>query len=187
MNATSEPEKAPEAVVRRALSTPDGAHQPSPWPRRIAILVAIMTAVCVGGLFVGYRAYDNATKPNRSAPDVVVDNYLRAFLDHRDDGEAAQYACTDQAGLASFRRFRDQIEATESATGVDVALSWGALTTTRSGDAAVVSTVIRETAALSGAQQVLNTDWSFEVRRSGDWRVCSASRSPSQPVASPSP
>ena len=53
--------------------------------------------------------YNRATTPDRSAPDVVVDNYLRAFLVDRNDARADLFTCEGEADLAGVRGLRDEI------------------------------------------------------------------------------
>ncbi len=64
--------------------------------RRRAKRVLVTLIACVGALILAagitfYVVYDRATAPDRSAPDVVVDNYLREFLVHRDDAAARKF------------------------------------------------------------------------------------------------
>ena len=44
---------------------------------------------------MAYALYDKATAPDRSAPDVAVDNYLRAALFERDAVVAYLFVCRE--------------------------------------------------------------------------------------------
>lgn len=150
---------------------------------RLAILGAVIAAVCVGGLFIGYHAYDNATKPDRSAPDKVVNNYLQAFLDDRDDAGAAQYACEDRSGLAAFKTFRDTVVARAESTGASVSFDW-ILVVHRGSDSSDVTADLQLTAAAGGSVATSHSTWDFTVVHGSDWRVCSAG--PDRQLPSPS-
>lgn len=142
---------------------------------RLAIFVGIVSLLCVSGLVVAYHLYDNATKPDRSAPDVVVDNYLRAFLVHRDDDEASQYTCADQSGLADFKKFLLDIELREKILSVATSFTWKTTNVIGVGSKAFVE--VRLTVDTSAASSVGITaesihDWRFQTVRAIDWRVC---------------
>lgn len=160
-------------------------RHPSPWPMRLAIVVAVVAAVCVSGLAVGYHYYDSATKPNRGAPDVVVDNYLRAFLVHRNDEEAAQYACSDQSGLAALIALRDDLDRRSKQLGGSISVEWqvGDVTQTSDSSASVATRLVIIAASTSTLRE--SQPWVFGVRGGSGWHVCSATRA--QAPASPAP
>ena len=101
----------------------------------LAVLGGMVALLCLGGLGVGLVLYDQATEPDRSAPDVVVDNYLRALLVDRNDAQAALYACEDsRRWLASLQALRDEIDRAGAAVGhVQSRVTWGELTVSETG------------------------------------------------------
>lgn len=149
---------------------------------RLAILGAVIAAVCVSGLFIGYHAYDNATKPDRSAPEKALNNYLQAFLDDRDDAKAAQYACADRSGLAAFKTFRDTVVSRAESTGASVSFDW-ILAVHRGSDRSDVTADLQSIAATDGSVATSHSTWDFVVVHGSDWRICSAG----QDMPSPSP
>jgi hypothetical protein len=153
---------------------------------RLAILAAILSALCVGGSFVAYRAYDNATKPDRSAPDKVVNNYLQALLDRRNDAEAAQYVCADQSGLATITSYRDNVIGRAESQGASVSFDW-ILAVQRGGDRSNVTADLQLTAAIGSSVATSHSTWDFVVEHSADWRVCAASEALPSPSPSLSP
>ncbi|GAA4679856.1 hypothetical protein Prum_044970 [Phytohabitans rumicis] len=118
-------------------------------------------------------AYRDATEPDRSAPDVAVDNYLRAYLVERNDTRAGLYTCGG-ADLAEIRAFRRDIEARESQHAINVQISWGSLTMETSGRRSTVSVEIRRT--ISDGSESDRQLWRFDAEDDDGWRVCSARR-----------
>ncbi len=71
----------------------------------VGVVAGVLALLCTGGAVAGFVLYDRATAPDRSAPDVVVDNYLRAFLVDRNDTKAQEFACKADADLDAIRAF----------------------------------------------------------------------------------
>jgi hypothetical protein len=66
--------------------------------RRVLLVVAIVLAVlCAGGGIIAAFAYDRATRIDRSTPSVVVQHYVYAMFDDRDDKRARLYECKNLA------------------------------------------------------------------------------------------
>jgi hypothetical protein len=138
------------------------------------VLAGVLALLCLGGVGVGFILYDQATKPDRSAPDVVVDNYIRALLVNRDDTEAGQFACSDAAALAEIHSFRTDIETREKDHAIKIVVSWGSLTVQKDGERASVTTDVRRTIS-DGSERDVST-WRFDVVDADGWRVCGAHR-----------
>ncbi|HEX2770816.1 MAG TPA: hypothetical protein VHN18_00105 [Micromonosporaceae bacterium] len=140
----------------------------------LAVLGGVLALLCLGGLAAAYLVYDDATGPDRSAPDVVVDNYLRAYLVDRDDARADQYVCRGAPDLAEVRALRDDIQAREQRYSVRIVVSWGSLRVEPAGEGRAVTTEVRRTIA-DGSERAQDR-WRFEVVDRDGWRVCSARR-----------
>ncbi|SCL14759.1 hypothetical protein GA0070624_0515 [Micromonospora rhizosphaerae] len=161
---------------------PDQLASPAPVsaperPRRrlrtvLSMVAGVLALICVGGAVVGYVLYDRATAPDRSAPDVVVDNYLRAFLVDRNDTKANEFACEAGADLGAVRSLRDDLVAREKRFGTTISVSWGSLTVQRHGDVADVEVDLIISALVDGISQSDRQGWSFVARLGDDWRVC---------------
>ena len=63
----------------------------SRWRVVFAVVLAAAPLLCLGAIPLAFHSYDTATRPDRSTPDVVVHNYLQAFLVDRDDAAARQF------------------------------------------------------------------------------------------------
>ncbi|GAB3951210.1 hypothetical protein GCM10027614_52830 [Micromonospora vulcania] len=153
---------------------------PAPQPPRrrmrtvLTVVAGVLAVLCLGGVAAGYVLYDRASAPDRSAPDVVVDNYLRAFLVDRNDTRAKFFTCEGGTQLDALVTFRTDLLAREEQLGVTILVSWGSLDVKDQGDAASVVTGIRRSATVGQTQQSLTDTWQFNVKKQEGWRVCGA-------------
>ncbi|MCI4063132.1 hypothetical protein MRQ36_11290 [Micromonospora sp. R77] len=159
------------------LAPPAPAPAPARPPRRLRTVLTVVAGalalLCAGGAVAGYVLYDRATAPDRSAPDVVVDNYLRAFLVDRNDTKASQYTCEGNADLSAVRDLRTELQQREVNFNVVVKVSWGALTRTKSQSGESVTTTLTIASASNGqTRSSRREDWQFEVVDKDGWRVC---------------
>jgi hypothetical protein len=166
----------PGAAPTTPAAAADGANRPRSRRLRpiLAVLGGVVALLCLGGLAAVYLFYDEATGPDRSAPDVVVDNYLRAYLVDRDDARADQYVCREAPDLAEMRALRDDIQAREQRYSVRIVVSWGSLRVEPAGEGRTVTTEVRRTIA-DGSERAQD-QWRFEVVDRDGWRVCAARR-----------
>ncbi|MEU0551182.1 hypothetical protein [Micromonospora sp. NPDC005979] len=159
---------------------PPAPPTPAPQPRRrrlrtvLIVVGGVLALLLLGGVVTGFVLYNRAAAPDRSAPDVVVDNYLRAFLVDRNDARANLYTCEGPTQLDAVRSLRTDLVAREQQLDVTIMVSWGSLAVEKHGKDASVVTTIRRSATVDGAQQSLTDIWQFEVREQDGWRVCGA-------------
>ena len=142
----------------------------------LLVLAGVLALLCVGGIGVVFVLYDQATKPDRSAPDVVVDNYLRALLVDRNDTQAKQYVCADESALGPIAGLRGEAERREREFDVVVRVSWGALNRTAVNDREeIVRTELVIAGFADGQQRSRRSEnWEFRVVDEDGWRVCGA-------------
>ncbi|KKJ99250.1 hypothetical protein LQ51_23320 [Micromonospora sp. HK10] len=146
-------------------------------PRRrlrtvLGIVAGVLALLCGTGAVAGFILYDRATAPDRSAPDVVVVNYLQAMLVARDDNKAALFTCG--SSIPSMDGLRDQIASRERELSVSFAINIEDVNVAKiDSKHAAVTAVIRRSATLDGVQQSLTDNWRFELREQDGWRVCS--------------
>jgi hypothetical protein len=149
---------------------------PPPRNRRLRLWLAlglgVLLLLCLGGAGVVISLYDNATKIQRTEPDAVVDNFLRAYLVNRDDKQASLYQCKSGGDFAQIAAFRNQIQTTERKFSVGVRVDWTSLQVTKSGDQGTVSTDVKR--ALSDGSEKTSDHWQFRVVDQDGWRVCGA-------------
>jgi hypothetical protein len=139
----------------------------------LAVVGGVFALLCLGGVGVVFVLYDQATKPDRSAPDVVVDNYLRAFLVDRNDAAATQYTCPD-ASVTDLQSFRADIQDREKQHSIDILVSWGSLAVQGEGERRSVTVDVRRT--VSDATERDTSTWQFDVADNDGWRVCGVRR-----------
>jgi len=162
-----QPASEPRAKARRS------------WTWRIVVtLLVVVAAGTTGAAGIAFFAYDQATRIDRSEPDLVVSDYLRALLIARDDASADLYVCGDSAGLGELRTWREQeIEGRERTLGVTIGVSWGVLAVSdRTDRTATVTTDVRRSATVDGIPQSVLSTWRFHVVRENGWRVCGATK-----------
>ncbi|MEU5789201.1 hypothetical protein ABZ754_15920 [Micromonospora purpureochromogenes] len=162
------------------LAPPAAPPAPQQQPRRtrtvLTVVAGVLALLCVSGAVIGYVLYDRAATPDRSAPDVVVDNYLREYLVNRNDARASLLVCEGNADLDAVRALRNEAEQREATFNVVVRVSWGPLVRAKSADGESVSTTLTIAGSSEGQQRSSRReDWTFEVVDIKDgWRVCGA-------------
>ncbi|MFF5295435.1 hypothetical protein [Paractinoplanes globisporus] len=136
----------------------------------------IAALLCLGGVGVAFSLYNEATEIKRTAPDAVVDNFLRAYLVDRDDKEAALYQCKSGGDFAEIAAFRSDIVSRESQYSIGIRVSWTSLTIATEGGKTTVTTDIRR--AISDGSERTSDTWRFAMVDQGGWRVCGATQLP---------
>jgi hypothetical protein len=146
--------------------------------RRVLLIVLLAAgAALAGGVGYGFLLYDQATRPDRSSPEVTVDNYLRGLLVERDDVRAGLYACQGPR-LDEIRALRTEAERRERDFGVTVRTTWGALRGTRVNDGQQRVQTRLTISGISGGQvrSERMEMWDFTVVDDDGWRVCGAAK-----------
>jgi hypothetical protein len=135
-------------------------------------MAGVVVLLCLGGAGVAVSLYDEATRVDRSEPDVVVSNYLSALLVTRDDGQVPLYACSEDGGaLEPMRAYRRDIEERERQFNIMIKVSWGAWQVAPDGDDRVVTGDVTKAII---AEEYLVEKWQFRVVDQDGWRVCGA-------------
>ena len=132
----------------------------------------ILALLCLGGVGVFISFYDEATKIERSKPDAVVDQFLRAYLVNRDDKEAELFTCKQGLDLSRLDAFRTDIQSREQRFTIGIRVDWTSLTISEEGGRTTVSTDIRRTIA-DGSERTTD-HWQFRMIDDDGWRVCGA-------------
>jgi hypothetical protein len=144
----------------------------------LALVAGVMALLCLGGVGVFVSLYDNATKIKRSAPDAVTDNFLRAYLDDRDDKEASLYECKSGADFSGLSALRTEMVNREDKFHDKVSATWGALTVNNVDQKHTnVATGLIIAGVSNGNTISRRTEtWTFALTDDDGWRVCSASK-----------
>ncbi|WP_245674058.1 hypothetical protein [Actinoplanes rectilineatus] len=150
--------------------------------RRARLLLAltggITALLCLGGAGAIFLIYDQSTEIKRTAPDAVVDNFLRAYLVNRSDDETSLYACNDDAKFAPLLDLRNEIIDREAKFKVNVSVSWSTLiVSSEAGNQKSVSVDLVIAGFSKGVATSRRTEgWSFAVVDEDGWRVCGANK-----------
>lgn len=142
----------------------------------LAVLGGMLALLLMGGIGIAYVVYDRATALDRSAPDVVVDNFLRAYLVERDESKALLFACSDTSQLREVFAFREDLESRERRFDASFTVTWGGLTPVEQAGSVDVLVDLRLFTVVNGFEQSDVQSWRFETRDQEGWRVCGASR-----------
>ncbi|WP_328421243.1 hypothetical protein OG470_04995 [Micromonospora sp. NBC_00389] len=161
---------------------PPAPVAPAPQPPRrrmrtvLTVVAGVLALLTIGAVITGYVLYDRASAPDRSAPDVVVDNYLRAFLVDRNDTRADLFTCQSGVQLEALRLLRADLLAREERFGVTISVSWGSLDVQKQGNSAAVQVTLTISALVDGINQSDRQPWQFDTRLDDGWRVCGGTR-----------
>jgi hypothetical protein len=132
----------------------------------------IVALLCLGGVGVFISFYDEATKIERSKPDAVVDQFLRAYLVNRDDKEAELFTCKNGLDLTHIAAFRTDLQSRESRFSISIQVVWEGLRVSTAGSRGTVSVDLTRT--LSDDSEEITKPWEFTVVDEDGWRVCGA-------------
>jgi hypothetical protein len=154
--------------------------------RKILLILAILVALAgIGGAVVVILTYHEATKIDRTEPLVVLDEYLDAVLVRKDQVGAELYRCSGDSNLAALASLRSQLDERERSFGVEVLVTWGAMSQTGKDSPIAATTELTVVALQDGAEQSRSSQtWLFTLVDQDGWRVCGAERTV---AATPSP
>jgi hypothetical protein len=129
-------------------------------------VVAIVAAfiVIVGG-GTAFFVYDRATAIDRSTPEVVVVQFLRATLVERDVRRIGLFVCNEWPA-------EQALAAAKPPTNPDISVSWGDLASTTRNGSSTVHAVVTFSAAVGGVFQQDPQSWTFTLKDQSGWRVC---------------
>lgn len=153
-----------------------------PRGRRLRLVLAmgfgIVSLLCLGGVGIFVAVYDNATKIERSAPDAVVDSFLRAYLVDRDDTQAALYRCESPTNLSGMTRLRGELAQRERDFNVRVTVTWSSLAVMGVGadQRQVKAGLVIAGSAVGQTRSRRTEEWTFDVVEEDGWRVCGATK-----------
>lgn len=165
---------APVPAQPRAPGSPPPAAKPR--NRRLRLWLAmgagVLALLCLGGVGVFISVYDEATEIKRTAPDAVVDSYLRAYLVNRDEAETALYTC-EGGDFTQIEAFRAGVVSLERQHSTSIQFSWEGLRVVTNGSAGSVEVDL--TRFISDNEQ-LTEAWSFAIVDQNGWHVCGATK-----------
>jgi predicted lipid-binding transport protein (Tim44 family) len=156
-----------------ATSDPAGPGRWHRLRRGLAVGLAVIVLLCLGGAGAAFVYYDRATKPDRRTPVLATQEFLTAYLANRDDVRAAEYQCADTSGLSEIKAFRDDINRRQKENGSTITiLVNGVYELSRSGDNATVEAGLQLLTTIEGTEQTVSERWEFRTHNEDGWRVC---------------
>jgi len=165
----------PSKVPSNPATAPSQAAAANPARRlRNVLLVVAGFLVTLGAVAAGtlFYFYDQATAIDRSTPEVVVSQFLRAALVEKDPRRLSLFTCqqwSTEGAMAAAAPPADE----------RIAASWGGdLAAEMSGGSATVDVRV-QFADEDGALAVVSKRvWTFELENQDGWRVCSLTKGP---------
>ncbi|MEV0267582.1 hypothetical protein AB0H43_02290 [Hamadaea sp. NPDC050747] len=154
--------------------------------RAMLIVSAAIAIVAIGGGVMIFRAYDQATKIDRSVSKVVVRNFVDAFLVRRDDQRVELFTCKDGAKLGAIAALREQLKSEEAAGGVTTRVVITQSVEEDEGRRVDVELQLNQGSGLHTDRRTQY--WRFTMVDQDGWRVCGAEQLPEpSPSASTTP
>jgi hypothetical protein len=152
------------------------------WKRVLVIgaIAAVAGGAAAGGALL--LTYHEATKIDRSNPEVVLIRYLDATFERKDPEIASLYTCSNPKDLAPINSLREELDKREKDFGVAVQVTSSRMSTEKS----AVTTDLTISGSRDGNITSRRVEtWRFKMADENGWRVCGAERI-AQPSASPS-
>jgi hypothetical protein len=168
----SPPDRTADPMVTPTPSRRSGRLQSRRARLALAFGAGIMALLCLGGVGLFIALYDEATEIDRTAPKVVVVNFLSAFFVNEDDQAAALYQCESGGDFTQLTEFRADTQQREQQHSVGISVTWSNLEETTSGPNSVVDAELTRTISGQGGRD--SSSWQFTLVDESGWRVCGA-------------
>ena len=140
----------------------------------LTIFAGMALLFCTGLGGVAFFQFRESAQPDRSTPDVVVFQYVRALLNDRNDIRAKELTCDGGLGSAQILAFRDEIDARQRELNVEISTTATNPVVNIQGTEATVSVELRRSALIDGGSQILTDAWQFTLADRNGWHVCGA-------------
>lgn len=149
--------------------------------KRVLLIVLALVAIgAVSATVVALRTYHEATKIDRSHPEVVVGEYVDAFLEREDDVRAALFTCSGESGVAGMAQLRDQLRGEEASEHTQIQVVLGRSSLVDGGRIVLTDIEFRKGNGPLTIKRLQH--WRFSLEDDDGWRVCGAEQ-----LAVPSP
>jgi hypothetical protein len=172
-----EPVPGPMAPPPEQGTTP-AAPAKKPRNRRLrlwlAVSAGVLSLLCLGGIGVAVLIYDDETKIERTQPDVVADNFLRAYLVTRNENEVALFACRSGGDFSELQAYRTDIQNREAQFSIGIRVAWEGLRVTTNGAQGSVDADL--TRSIQDGTERITDKWRLGLVDEDGWRVCSAAK-----------
>jgi hypothetical protein len=128
----------------------------------LALVLAGLVLVGGGAAFV---VYDQATAIDRSSPEIVTGQFLRAALVDRDPARVSLFVCREWPA-------QDAIRKVDPPTDPKIFTMWGDYVSRTSGNSADVDTNVQFSFTVGGSSGRDIQLWSLHLEKQDGWRVC---------------
>lgn len=149
---------------------------PAPRPRKgrrvLLILVLALAGVLVVGAGTAFVIYDKATAIDRSTPEVVVGQFLRASLVERDLAKLSLFVCDQWSAQSAM-------EVVAPPPDNRVVISWGDYASNIAGRKATVDVKVEFNRGTGSVSASSVRSWKLMLEDQSGWRVCSLTKAES--------
>lgn len=171
----SAPQTPPSGTSETASASPAGVKSGRKHLRLwVALVAGVAALLCLGGVGVAVLLYDKETKIERTAPDAVADNFLRAYLVNRNEKEVRLYTCKSGGDFTQLDAYRTDIQNRENRFSIAVQVTWEGLRVTTNGTQGTVDVDL--TRAIQDGSEQATDRWRLAIVDADGWRVCGATK-----------
>jgi hypothetical protein len=160
-------------------SAPATPPTPAPGPkgrrfggRILLVLAVVLAAVLIVGGGAAFVIYDKATAIDRSSPEVVVQQFLRAGLTDRDPARVSLFVCRQWSADEAMKKIAPPADER-------IFISWGDYVSTRTGDKATVDVKVQFDLGVGSVSASSVRSWRLRLENQAGWRVCDLTKSES--------
>lgn len=158
------PEPAPVPGPARAKRSRGG--------RLLIMLGIVLAGVLLIGGGAAFVVYDRATAIDRSTPEVVVEQFLRAGLVDRDAGRLSLFVCRQWSAEEASKKIAPP-------TDDKTFISWGDYVSSRVGDKATVDVQVEFNRGAGSVSASSVRSWRLQLEDQDGWRVCDLTKAES--------
>jgi hypothetical protein len=161
-----------EAPTSGTPALPAGAaKKPQRWKTVLIVVAGVLALLCVGGLGSAYFYYRDVSEPDRRTPAVVLEQFVEAKLNERDQSRAATLTCRGTS-FGQLDQLSADLKARETQFDTTFTVQTADLVVQQKGGSANVDTDLQISTPESRSTQ----RWRFALKNQSGWRVCSAER-----------
>jgi hypothetical protein len=167
-------QRPPEAPVSGPAAPPAAAGQakkPPRWKTALIVVAGVLALLCVGGLGSAYFYYRKVSEPDRRTPAVVLEQFVEAKLNERDQSRAATLTCRSTS-FAQLDQLSADLRAREHQFDTTFTVQTADLVVRQRDGTADVDTDLQISTPESRSTQ----RWRFAMKNQSGWRVCAAER-----------
>ena len=165
------PPEAPISGTGAPAPAAPQAKRTQRWKTALIVIAGVLALLCVGGLGSAYFYYRKVSEPDRRTPAVVLEQFVEAKMNERDQGRAATLTCRSTS-FGPLDQLAADLKARETQFDTTFTVQTADLVVEQKGGSANVDTDLQISTPESRSTQ----RWRFAMKNQSGWRVCAAER-----------